>query len=76
MNQNLKTRRERLQKLPLQKRLQAMEEIRRRSSSLDFQRFLNVIDDNKDFLLGYFIFNKSRAGSDYWFSIYFKYLNK
>ncbi len=63
------TRKEHLQKLPLQKRLQAMENIRRSQFPKGF------LDGNTDnfSLLGLFAFCYSKQGADYWWSIELKY---
>jgi hypothetical protein len=72
MSQNLKTRREHLKVLPLQKRLQAMENIRKEAFP-SFQKALDYIDVHGNFLIGTFTFYYSREGADYWFNINAKY---
>lgn len=72
MNENLKTRREHLKVLPLQKRLQAMENIRKEAFP-SFQKALELKDVNGNFLMGQFSFHHSREGADYWFAINTKY---
>lgn len=61
-----------LKKLPLQKRLQAMENIRR--STTDMIKFNDVlnINDQKD-LKGSFVFAKTKQGHSYWMEIDAKY---
>ena len=72
MNENLKTRREHLKVLPLQKRLQAMENIRKEAFP-SFQEVLNR-NENKDFTLaGSVTFSYTSQGHDYWWSIHTKY---
>jgi hypothetical protein len=71
MSQNLKTRREHLKVLPLQKRLQAMENIRKEAfKSLSHE--LDKLSDNR-FLLKSFTFSYTRQGNKYWWDIHYKY---
>lgn len=65
------TRRQHLSKLPLQKRLQAMENIRKLGSfcTLDY----TPIDNGELILSGLFIFGRTRQGHDYWIEIDKKY---
>ena len=72
MDENLKTRREHLKVLPLQKRLQAMENIRKEAFP-SFQKALELKDVHGNFLMGQFSFHHSREGADYWFDINAKY---
>ena len=67
------TRKEHLQKLPLQKRLQAMENIRREAFR-SFSHELNK-DGNNGFLLKSFTFHYTRQGSKYWWDIQEKYFS-
>jgi len=64
------TRKQHLQKLPLQKRLQAMENIRKSGFP---SGFLNREDDSNFILMGLFSFYESKQGADYWFEIDKKY---
>jgi len=75
MSQNLKTRREHLKVLPLQKRLQAMEAIRREAFP-SFNKALNHIEEKQNLLMGLFTFHYSRLGADYWFRINSEYYGK
>jgi len=66
------TRKQHLQKLPLQKRLQAMENIRKDCLFASFQEKLNY--ENKNFaLMSVFVFMNTRQGHDYWIAIDRKY---
>jgi len=74
MSENLKTRREHLQKLPLQKRLQAMENIRRKDlfsqgvkKTLEMECHIDLV------LAGCFTYQETRQGHSYWWSINCKY---
>lgn len=66
------TRKEHLQKLPLQKRLQAMENIRRASGFFWINR---EVPDHaiKDLLSGLFVFSETKEGHRYWWNIQRKY---
>lgn len=66
------TRREELQKLPLQKRLQAMENIRRQNSSFSFSERINAENCNVPLL---FVYIDTRQGHDYWRKIDKKYFS-
>lgn len=72
MSENLKTVKQHLQVLPLQKRLQAMENIRKESFPM-FSRHLEYKCEHKNVLMGQFIFNYTRQSGDYWFAINSKY---
>lgn len=65
------TRLEHLKKLPLQKRLQAMEEIRKAYPSFSLSRKMTEEVVERFTLL--FIFDFTRKGHDYWWGIYEKY---
>lgn len=68
------TRKEHLQKLPLQKRLQAMENIRKNGSLAGFEANVNHATSNiKHFLSGCFVFEHTRQGHEYWWNIQEKY---
>jgi len=68
------TRKEHLQKLPLQKRLQAMDNIRKNGSLATFEANINQPCSNvKFFLAGCFIFQNTRQGRYYWWNIQQKY---
>lgn len=61
-----------LKKLPLQKRLQAMENIRRRTTDMiKFNDVLNIT--NQKDLKGSFVFAKTKQGHSYWMEIDAKY---
>lgn len=64
---NHKTVREHLKKLPLQKRLQAMENTRRQTGR--FQDRINHSTSKQDLILGLFSFDQTKQGHDYWFNI-------
>jgi len=66
------TRKEHLKKLPLQKRLQAMENIRKECLFVSFQERLNHKTYNTT-LMGLFVFMNTRQGHDYWMNIDMKY---
>lgn len=70
MNENLKTRREHLKVLPLQKRLQAMENIRK---SYYFERVLDKKCSLEYTLSGAITFSYTKQGHDYWWNIHIKY---
>lgn len=72
MSEILKTRREHLKVLPLQKRLQAMENIRKEAFP-SFQESLNNKCELEDMLIQLFSFHYSREGFQYWFNINSKY---
>lgn len=67
------TRKEHLKKLPLQKRLQAMENIRKRESSFPF--FEIVTDESHTDYVLCFIYDKTRQGHEYWMNINRKYFS-
>jgi len=71
MNENLKTRREHLKVLPLQKRLQAMENIRKSGFP---KGYMDTALINFS-LLGLFSFHESKQGADYWWKIESKYFS-
>lgn len=71
MSQNL-TRRERLQVLPLQKRLQAMEAIRREGF---FEQDLNHTCHPSSTIAGAITFEYTRQGHSYWWNINTKYFS-
>jgi len=66
------TRKEHLQKLPLQKRLQATENIRRRDSSFPFNETLSDECNNMEHVLC-FIYEKTKQGHWYWWEIKERY---
>lgn len=70
--ENLKTVKQHLQVLPLQKRLQAMENIRKESFPM-FSKHLEHKCEHKNVLMVQFTFSYTRQGSDYWFKINSKY---
>lgn len=72
VKENLKTVKEHLQVLPLQKRLQAMENIRRESFPM-FSKHLSFKCERKNLLMGQFTFSYTRQSADYWFEINSKY---
>ena len=64
------TVREELQKLPLQKRLQAIENIRRKNIFLlGLKRTLDMTCFKGCFLVGHFSFTETRQGLDYWYRV-------
>lgn len=65
------TRLEHFKKLPLQKRLQAMENIRKTRRYFSFYALLNM--DTTLPLSGGFNFSRSRQGRKYWMNIDIKY---
>lgn len=68
------TRLEHLKKLPLQKRLQAMENVRKTTSFIGFKGELDwPIDKSKSCIAGCFIWSDTRQGYDYWSHINYKY---
>tara|TARA_R110000851_G_scaffold227491_1_gene380300 strand:- start:116 stop:364 length:249 start_codon:yes stop_codon:yes gene_type:complete len=74
---NMKTIKEHLKKLPLQKRLQAMENIRR-GSPYSLSERMNRITKEQDVLSPSFIFEHTKQGHNYWWNIneqYYKYGN-
>jgi len=75
MSQNLKTIKEHLKVLPLQKRLQAIEAIRREAFPF-FSIMLNFETEKNNLLMGLFTFHYSRLGADYWFRINSEYYGK
>jgi hypothetical protein len=64
--------REWLKLLPLQKRLQAIENIRR-DSGFNLTYDLDFCQDKTSTLTGSFIFGETRQGHDYWQNINNKY---
>lgn len=72
MNENLKTRREHLKVLPLQKRLQAMENIRKEAFP-SFEKSSIEKHSEYNLLAGCFVFSYTRQGHKYWFDINEKY---
>jgi hypothetical protein len=70
------TVREELKKLPLQKRLQAIENIRKQNIMVcGLKKALDDEYSNGNFLISYFSFTDTRQGLDYWFDIYGQYCN-
>jgi hypothetical protein len=69
----MKTVKEHLKKLPLQKRLQAMENIRRGSSSSSLMEIMKLKTEGKELLSFLFIFNKTQQCHRYWYNINYKY---
>lgn len=69
----MKTRREWFKELPLQKRLQATENVRRergRRGSKDFNFVMNTIKQTfHNCLYASFTFNRTKQGLDYWYRI-------
>lgn len=63
------TRLEHLKKLPLQKRLQAMENIRKQGSNF----MLKYEYEGIWMLAGLFVFQETRQGHDYWINIDYKH---
>jgi hypothetical protein len=65
------TRKQHLQKLPLQKRLQAMENIRKQDSGF----FLENINHNPSTIYGLlgFVYTETKQGHSYWWDIQEKY---
>ena len=73
MEENLKTRREHLKVLPLQKRLQFIEQIRKHSH-LNLQEAMNEIVGCSGMpMTSVFIFDSSKQGHCYWCNINSKY---
>jgi len=71
------TRRQHLQKLPLQKRLQAMEAIRKQyCDSLGLQNRMNDTCFGTYPLMSSFDFKGSRQGFKYWWAIQEKYFSE
>tara|TARA_R110000782_G_scaffold202500_1_gene291031 strand:+ start:284 stop:535 length:252 start_codon:yes stop_codon:yes gene_type:complete len=70
---SMKTVKEHLKKLPLQKRLQAMENIRKLSYSYSLSERMNSIRHETSTLSGSFIFEDTRQGHNYWSNINYKY---
>jgi len=65
------TLREELQKLPLQKRLQAIENIRKWNIFLiGLEKTLDMNCIDGCFLIGQFSFSETRQGLDYWYRVY------
>lgn len=75
MKENLKTRREHLKVLPLQKRLQAMENIRKEAFP-SFEKYLANKIDSKDFIGDCFLWDATRQGRLYWLNINNQYYGK
>lgn len=73
MEEIKKTRREYLKVLPLQKRLQAMENIR--IFNHFFQEAVNSMCDKNYVILEMFTFTHTKQGSDYWWTINEKYFS-
>lgn len=69
------TRKEHLKKLPLQKRLQAMENIRKQTSGFTLSERLDH-STGVMILSGSFVFMNTRQGHDYWMGIDYKYFGK
>jgi len=67
------TRREYLQKLPLQKRLQAMEAIRK--YAFEGMCVLSDFTHSDSILGGAFVFKKTKQGHSYWWNINAKYFS-
>jgi len=65
------TRKEHLQKLPLKKRLQAMENLRK--SPLGLSRSLGNKCSTHGVLIGGFDMQNNRQGWNYWYGIHIKY---
>jgi hypothetical protein len=74
MNENLKTRREHLKVLPLQKRLQAMENIRKVRQG-NFSSALNELTSKRLSISGAFSYFLTRQGGIYWCKIEDKYFH-
>ena len=72
MEENLKTRREHLKVLPLQKRLQAMENIRKIRTT-GFNNALNELVDARSSLRCAFTYFWTKQGGFYWCNIEAKY---
>lgn len=68
------TRKEHLQKLPLQKRLQAMENIRLQNNMNGFPETMNEEIDSWFTLV--FVFENTRQGHGYWWNVYEKYYKR
>jgi hypothetical protein len=64
-----------LKLLPLQKRLQALENIRRRDSFQGYFDSLNYYLNKSSTLRGSFIFQNTRQGHEYWVNIDNKYFS-
>ena len=70
------TRKEHLKKLPLQKRLQAMEQIRKQCNNFSYLKFrINIECERYDTLMASIDMSVSKQGFDYWYSIHNKYFN-
>lgn len=69
-----KTVREHLKRLPLQKRLQAMEATRRLNTSFNVR--LNSTCDQNGALTGAFVFDDSKQGHDHWMDLHNKYFRQ
>jgi hypothetical protein len=67
----METVRQHLKKLPLQKRLQAMENTRR--TFCLFEDRLDRLESGNNMLSGLFTFNETKQGHDYWWDINTKY---
>lgn len=65
------TRRQQLQKLPLQKRLQAIENIRRYESYFGLKQNLDFESD----VTLFFVYANTRQGHNYWFKINRQYFS-
>lgn len=73
-NSHLKTRKEHLKALPLQKRLQAMENIRRQNVfSYGLKKTLNMNIGIQSVLCGCINFRNSKQGHFYWWYINLKW---
>ncbi len=70
----MRTRREALKKLPLQKRLQFMEAVRKHCH-LKFEKAMNedIENDSATPMSSCFLFEVSKQGFDYWFNINMEY---
>jgi len=66
------TRKQHLQKLPLQKRLQAMEYTRRASGFYWINKEASI-SEAKSLLSGLFVFTETKEGHRYWWNIQQKY---
>jgi len=70
----MKTRREYMKALPLQKRLQAIENIRRnRGLKGLLNEILDEIPRTESVLSGTFVYGWTKQGHDYWWAISTKY---
>jgi hypothetical protein len=67
-NEELKTRMEWFKELPLQKRLQAMEAIRK-FSEVQFMRQLHFNCTKHIMLSGAFTFGQTKQGHEYWWKL-------